>query len=153
MRKWMFMIHNLWSANENVWDFKCVKENVGGTYNRLNGPRFATSLDSSTTRPFASRIHQGSWERKSSWFLHKDSRLPSIQGSQGQPDDTPVSISSTSTHSMQGGCLDYIRHYSHKCIGVRRNARNRAFQPLLFRKTYRWGADKYSAAWGRSAQC
>ena len=33
----MFMIHKLWSANENVWDFKCVKENVGGTYDRLNG--------------------------------------------------------------------------------------------------------------------
>ena len=50
-------------------------------------------------------------------------------------------------------CLDYTRHYSHKCIGVRRNARNKVFQPLLFRKTYRWGADKYSAAGGRSAQC
>ena len=50
-------------------------------------------------------------------------------------------------------CLDYIRYYSHKCIGVRRNARNQVFQPLLFRKTYRWGADKYSAAGGRSAQC
>ena len=36
-------------------------------------------------------------------------------------------------------CLDYTRHYSHKCIGVRRNARDRVFQPLLFRRTYRWG--------------
>ena len=33
----MFMIHKLGSANEDVWDFKCVKENVGGTYDRLNG--------------------------------------------------------------------------------------------------------------------